>query len=121
MTLAEELEMLREENRQLKAALGRLPNERSEARIRTTLRVSPSLARLLLLHYRHETVSRKMAMDHLYGHSADPPYEKIIDVFICKLRRQMREAEIPEVIETIHGGSRRLTPAGRELVRKIIA
>ena len=40
--------------------------------------------------------------DSLYG-GRDEPEMKIIDVFICKLRRKLSEAGAPQLIETVWG------------------
>jgi two-component system cell cycle response regulator CtrA len=50
------------------------------------------------------TVTKQMFMNHLYG-GLDEPELKIIDVFICKLRRKMAmAAEGGRHIETVWGG-----------------
>jgi two-component system cell cycle response regulator CtrA len=48
------------------------------------------------------TVTKEMFLAHLYG-GRDEPEMKIIDVFICKLRRKLAEAGAPPVIETVWG------------------
>ncbi|MCG2841897.1 response regulator transcription factor [Sandaracinobacter sp. RS1-74] len=48
------------------------------------------------------TVTKEMFLAHLYG-GRDEPEMKIIDVFICKLRRKLNEAGSPGVIETVWG------------------
>ncbi len=48
------------------------------------------------------TVTKEMFLAHLYG-GRDEPEMKIIDVFICKLRRKLAEAGSPPVIETVWG------------------
>jgi two-component system cell cycle response regulator CtrA len=48
------------------------------------------------------TVTKEMFLSHLYG-GRDEPEMKIIDVFICKLRRKLNEAGAPPVIETVWG------------------
>jgi two-component system cell cycle response regulator CtrA len=48
------------------------------------------------------TVTKEMFLAHLYG-GRDEPEMKIIDVFICKLRRKLSEAGAPPVIETVWG------------------
>jgi two-component system, cell cycle response regulator CtrA len=50
------------------------------------------------------TVTKQMFMNHLYGGLHEPEL-KIIDVFICKLRRKMLDATKGERhIETVWGG-----------------
>ena len=48
------------------------------------------------------TVTKEMFLAHLYG-GRDEPEMKIIDVFICKLRRKLSEAGAPPLIETVWG------------------
>jgi len=48
------------------------------------------------------TVTKEMFLSHLYG-GRDEPEIKIIDVFICKLRRKLAEAGAPPLIETVWG------------------
>ena len=48
------------------------------------------------------TVTKEMFLSHLYG-GRDEPEMKIIDVFICKIRRKLNEAGVPPVIETVWG------------------
>jgi two-component system cell cycle response regulator CtrA len=55
-----------------------------------------------LANRRGMTVTKEMFLAHLYG-GRDEPEMKIIDVFICKLRRKLAEAGAPPVIETVWG------------------
>jgi two-component system cell cycle response regulator CtrA len=49
------------------------------------------------------TVSKEMFLNHLYG-GMDEPTIKIIDVFICKLRKKLAEASNgKDYIETVWG------------------
>ena len=48
------------------------------------------------------TVTKEMFLSHLYG-GRDEPEMKIIDVFICKLRRKLADAGAKGVIETVWG------------------
>ena len=48
------------------------------------------------------TVTKEMFLAHLYG-GRDEPEMKIIDVFICKLRRKLADAGARNVIETVWG------------------
>ena len=48
------------------------------------------------------TVTKEMFLAHLYG-GRDEPEMKIIDVFICKLRRKLSDAGAAGVIETVWG------------------
>lgn len=51
---------------------------------------------------RGTTLTKEMFLAHLYG-GRDEPEMKIIDVFICKLRRKLADAGAPAVIETVWG------------------
>jgi two-component system cell cycle response regulator CtrA len=51
---------------------------------------------------RGTTVTKEMFLAHLYG-GMDEPEMKIIDVFICKLRRKLADAGCPPVVETVWG------------------
>ena len=48
------------------------------------------------------TLTKEMFLDHLYG-GMDEPELKIIDVFICKLRKKLMEASGGSSIETVWG------------------
>ncbi len=57
------------------------------------------------------TLSKNMVLDHLYG-GMDEPEIKIIDVFICKLRKKLAAAcDGEQYIETIWGSGYRLHDA----------
>ena len=56
----------------------------------------------LLALKRGTTVTKEMFLDHLYG-GAYEPVLKIIDVFICKLRKKLTAASGENYIETIWG------------------
>ena len=56
----------------------------------------------LLAFARNNVVSRQMLLKHLYRRADDQPQPKIIDVFISKLRKKLRNASGgAEFIETI--------------------
>jgi two-component system cell cycle response regulator CtrA len=61
------------------------------------------------------TLSKAMFLDHLYG-GANAPKRKIIDVFICKLRKKLAIAtDGGNYIQTVWGrGYRLCDPPGRE-------
>jgi hypothetical protein len=59
----------------------------------------------LLAFARNNVVTRQMLLKHLYRRSDDQPQPKIIDVFISKLRKKLRNASGgAEFIETIPQG-----------------
>ena len=64
------------------------------------------------------TVSKNMFLNHLYGGIEEPDL-KIIDVFICKLRKKLANASGgKKYIETMWGRGYVLRPAADELVKK---
>lgn len=78
---------------------------------RTIRLTAREFAVLRLLVLRRGTVVRKQTMlSHLYADDADEPDAKIIDVFVCKLRRKLAEAGGEGVITTVWGIGYRLTP-----------
>ena len=57
----------------------------------------------LLVIRKGTIVTKKMFVDHLYGNS-EHPKDKIVDVFVCKLRKKLGLiSERKDYIETIHG------------------
>ena len=104
--LREENEILREQVRQLEEALaprGVLPKAwrltgKEEMLLRALRAVGPNV-----LHH-------ERAMLALYGMWEDMPEQKIIDVFICKIRRKLMEAQAQIRIETVWGRGWRMTP-----------
>ena len=59
----------------------------------------------LLAFARNNVVTRQMLLKHLYRRADDQPQPKIIDVFISKLRKKLRNASGgAEFIETIRSG-----------------
>ena len=80
-----------------------------------------SILELLVLR-RGLVLTKQAFLDHLYG-GMDEPEMKIIDVFICNLRKKMMQAGVSGIIETVWGRGYILretgvvTPApGREAV-----
>ncbi len=67
----------------------------------------------LLVMRRGMVLTKEAFLGHLYG-GMDEPEAKIIDVFICKLRRKLADAGAPNVIGTVWGRGymvRDITPA----------
>ena len=56
----------------------------------------------LLVLRKGMVLTKEMFLNHLYG-GMDEPEAKIIDVFICKLRRKLADVGAPNVIGTIWG------------------
>ena len=113
----EQIAQLRAENLWLRAELGLLMDEEQIAEIRTAFRVSPMEAKLLLHLVNARLVTKESAMHSLaeagYDYEAD---QKVVDVYVCKLRRVLRRAGGFDAIETIWSTGYRLTQEGRRLV-----
>nr|WP_111302132.1 response regulator transcription factor [Paracoccus saliphilus] len=61
------------------------------------------------------TLTKEMLLNHLYG-GMDEPEAKIIDVFICKLRKKLSEAlEGENVTETVWGRGYALRDPGKRM------
>jgi len=56
----------------------------------------------LLVMRRGAVLSKENFLDHLYG-GMDEPDAKIIDVFICKLRKKLAQAGVDNLIGTVWG------------------
>jgi two-component system cell cycle response regulator CtrA len=56
----------------------------------------------LLVLRRGMVISKEAFLDHLYG-GLDEPERKIVDVFICKLRRKLAHAGADNLISTVWG------------------
>jgi two-component system cell cycle response regulator CtrA len=56
----------------------------------------------LLVLRKGMVLTKEVFLNHLYG-GMDEPEMKIIDVFICKLRKKLSEAGAPNVIGTVWG------------------
>lgn len=67
-----------------------------------------------------ELVTREAFMAALYRDlRKDPPEEKIIDVFVCKIRRKLKPFGIE--IATRWGQGHALTPEAKALVHELVA
>lgn len=73
--------------------------------------LTPVERSLLQMLFRHEgrTVSRGAIMDGLYGHSPSAPQDRVLDVFICKIRAKLVGRGV--TIETTYGVGWMLTRA----------
>ncbi len=61
-----------------------------------------SVLELLILR-RGMLLSKTTFLNHLYGGSVDEPDVKIIDVFVCKLRKKLQQAGAGDIIATLWG------------------
>ena len=81
--------------------LDRRPSKSSGARVHLTGKEYQMLELLCLR--KGTTLTKEMFLNHLYG-GMDEPELKIIDVFICKLRKKLADASEGEnYIETVWG------------------
>ena len=121
--LCEIIENLTEERDHYKRELG-LEAGRSElAKLQMRWRLTPREAQLLgAMHaIGGKVLSKQSALTALYSNQMDEPEIKIVDVFLCKVRKKMNNGEVrkgkfgsanQQYIETIWGTGYRLTPAG---------
>ena len=81
----------------------------SGARIRLSKREHSIFQHLALNS--NKVISKNAIYDAVYGMSADQPFDKVIDVYICKLRKKIAGAAQSgaQYIETIHGRGYKLS------------
>ena len=60
-------------------------------------------------------MSKAALYDAVYGMAEDQPFDKVIDVYICKIRKKIDLAAGPghRYIETVHGRGYKLSPPDR--------
>lgn len=73
-----------------------------------------------VLHARQGRCVTKVALMEAMYNGMDEPELKIIDVFVCKIRKKLRAHSDAEVIETIWGRGYQLTDAGVALVEQAL-
>jgi len=66
---------------------------------------------------KRDVVTRDGLMEYLYGTRNAPPDTKIIDVFICNIRKKLRHLGVD--IETVFGVGYRLTATSKAIIRNI--
>lgn len=91
-----EIDMLRERIRQLEDVL--MP---ATARVRIEWRLTPSEARVFSHLTTREVATKQSIMLAIYSDRLDEPEIKIVDVFICKMRKKLLPFGV--VIETVWG------------------
>ena len=64
-------------------------------------------------------VTKEMALSGLYLHKQDEAEIKIVDVYVCKIRKKLKAWDIQ--VETVWGQGYRLAPASRPIVEGIMA
>lgn len=111
--LEAENERLRDRVTELEEALG------FSIELPIYLGLSPAEARVFGALMKRPTWTKEQLMVALYSHRPDdPPEMKIVDVFICKLRKKLKPIGIE--IETLWGQGVRLSPAMRDRAQAII-
>ncbi|KAB7782408.1 helix-turn-helix domain-containing protein [Methylorubrum populi] len=106
VALLEERDTLREQIRQLEEALR--PTIILPRAWRLTRRESDFLN--VLRAAAPNVVHRERMLIALYGTWDDAPEQKITDVYLCKVRRKLMEAQARIEIETVWGRGWRLSP-----------
>jgi DNA-binding response OmpR family regulator len=110
MTLRDDYVMaLEAENEQLREKIARL-EETLGTRIETpmVLRLTGQEAKMFGILLKRELVTKQQALDVLYGHlpPEDEAEAKIVDVFVCKMRKKLTPWQIE--IETVWGRGYRM-------------
>lgn len=110
---------LEDENAFLRRQLGIEADRDTVRKLAAALNITHHEAHLLSLLYakRGGTVSRNGLMDAMYAGPDDEPNIKIIDVWVCKLRRKIGA----QTILTLYCMGYGLSPEGQELCRRAIA
>lgn len=118
MTPQEENEVLRERVRQLEDALGATGDE--AVIIAEKFDLSTTLATLLQMMIKRPIMLREGALLALYGHytERDMPDQKIIDVFMCKLRKKLAPHGI--TIETDWGRGYHLSDETKQIITDLL-
>ena len=76
-------------------------------------------ARVLGVLMKRDLASKELVMAGLYSQRPDDTVEiKIVDVFVCKIRKKLQRFDIP--IETVWGQGYRLKPETKDKVRGIM-
>lgn len=87
-------------------------------RIARRLHLTPNESRIMELICRRELASKVGLMAALYDHRSDGgPHDKIIDIFVCKIRRKIKPLGIE--IKTRRGQGYFLDGAGKTKVLEI--
>lgn len=69
----------------------------------TTLNKSEREIYLLLSRHFGKFISSERIFQHLYGARPNPPGKKVLDVYICRLRKALSERDREKEIRTSHG------------------
>lgn len=115
------VETLERENGELRERIALL-EEQLGIRFETPLclNLTSQEARLFGILLKRDLVTKQIAMIALYGHKpdCDEAEIKIVDVFVCKLRKKLAPFSI--VIETQWGQGYFLGPRSKEIARALL-
>ncbi|CAN7583295.1 winged helix-turn-helix domain-containing protein [Devosia sp. LjRoot16] len=117
MDLRDEVEFLREENRQLKERLGLSPDNQFFLEARYRLRLQPQVARVLAALMGSPMVSKGELLEAMCDGWEEREL-KNVDVRIFHLRKALRPHGVE--IETIWGQGYRLVPEMKTRVRQLL-
>lgn len=122
MTLRDDYVMaLEAENEALRDKLARL-EETLGIRIETplVLRLTGQEAKVFGILFKRELVTKVQALDVLYGHlpEQDEAEIKIVDVFVCKMRKKLKPFEID--IETVWGQGYRMPAQSKAIAAALL-
>lgn len=111
--LLQENELLRAEIAELKAvALPPLEETIAVRLLEKGIRLTPAERTIVALLTQRAVASRSALMFALYQQQDKEAEEKILDVYICRLRQKLKPVRVG--IETVPSYGFRLTPEGRE-------
>jgi len=104
----------------LKAKIGLVA--RTFVQIQAGVGCTPAEAKILSFLRNDRVVARAYIFDCLYGDDPGQPEIKIIDVYICKIRKAIRKAGGPaDAIVTIWGQGHGLSQNGRQWLEERLA
>lgn len=109
------LEHYRERIRQLEETLGL----QLEAPVAFAL--SPTETKMLGLLRSREILQLNAAMVALYsGRPGDAPHDKIVAIYVCKLRKKLKPWKLNAEIKAVWGVDWRMTAEGKAAIQKMI-
>lgn len=98
----------------LRQRLAELAEPDTAAKLAASLRLSPAEARVLAIILSRDIALKDAIYTLAFQHdNGDGPVEKIIDVFICKIRKKARLGGWPGQITTIWGKGYQMSPEMR--------
>lgn len=119
-----QVEDLQAENAWLKDRIKELTgSDATSFRIQRALGVSFQKSKMLnLLMQTDGAVSHRAVWSNVFEHdNGDMPLNKIKDVVLCQIRRELKNQKAPEGIKTIWGKGYEMTPELRAWIKKRIA